>query len=588
MVDLPLSDPRCSNLSCHAFAAGYNASEAELPWLSQLEYGRWTIYYYSFWVLLFTVFNLYHIFQDQIQKRRRTNSIQCPTWRQKTLAVCRSLTYRRFTQRWSDTMGLPSWGLLAILALSTVFLAVLPFIEQPYVRKLFRYGSPPISIRCAMIISALTPLTVTLPGKVNVITLLTGVCYTKLNIIHRFVAYMLFALATVHTIPHLVSPIQDGGIDNLSRLYREKKRELSGTALYAVCFGLAFFSIPWIRKRAYEAFAYVHIFLAISYVALLWWHIDGEYMSPNYLYVTIGLWATSFLIRGFFRNRLFPVGPAHSLRGYPTTLKHLPGNITRIVVSVPGNLTWRPGQHAYIRMPKLSILDNHPFTIASIPRQTKDCEKEHKMVFLVRAHTGFTHTLSTHAHDLRTLIDGPYGAHLRPLHRIYDDIICVAGGTGITAILPMAMHLAEKMSRVECVLKTVRLVWMIRDKDWLSWIQEEIEQVKSIAAGSKGRVILDVYVTARGPKPVTAEEILESSAETLVQMSPGFLMTTHYLKPEISQLLPDLIKGPRSLVLGCGPDAMKTSLSNTIAGLQQRVLSGNMMEVALRTETFGW
>jgi len=61
-----------------------------------------------------------------------------------------------------------------------------------------------------MIISALTPLTVALAGKINIITWITGVGYAKLNVYHRYVSYLIFCLATVHVVsPPFFSPIPD-------------------------------------------------------------------------------------------------------------------------------------------------------------------------------------------------------------------------------------------------------------------------------------------------------------------------------------------------------------------------------------------
>jgi hypothetical protein len=40
--------------------------------------------------------------------------------------------------------------------------------------------------------------------------------------------------------------------------------------------------------------------------------------------------------------------------------------------------------------------------------------------------------------------------------------------------------------------------------------------------------------------------------------------------------------------LGCGPESLKIDLSNAVASSQKRVLSGQLQEIALYTETFGW
>ena len=51
-----------------------------------------------------------------------------------------------------------------------------------------------------MLISGLTPLTVALAGKVNIITWMTGVSYEKLNVFHRYGGYAICVLGTIHTV----------------------------------------------------------------------------------------------------------------------------------------------------------------------------------------------------------------------------------------------------------------------------------------------------------------------------------------------------------------------------------------------------
>jgi hypothetical protein len=41
-------------------------------------------------------------------------------------------------------------------------------------------------------------------------------------------------------------------------------------------------------------------------------------------------------------------------------------------------------------------------------------------------------------------------------------------------------------------------------------------------------------------------------------------------------------------MIGCGPTKMSQNLSNAVAACQSKVFSGEVQEVALHTETFGW
>jgi hypothetical protein len=187
---LPLSDPKCMNASCEAFIIGFNDSQLRYSNTLFLNYGFWTVYFYAALVGIFTFIHFKHRIADLNNKKHL---------REKAVGIWRSFTYRRLYGWLGDQLDV-SYGILVLLAAATIFLSVMPFYAGFYLREEFRFGSPPLSVRCAMVISALTPIMIALAGKMNMITLLTGVSYAKLNIWHRFVGYAVFALAIVHTV----------------------------------------------------------------------------------------------------------------------------------------------------------------------------------------------------------------------------------------------------------------------------------------------------------------------------------------------------------------------------------------------------
>ncbi|GME37512.1 putative ferric reductase protein [Neofusicoccum parvum] len=400
-----------------------------------------------------------------------------------------------------------------------------------------------------MCISALMPLLAALAGKVNFVTWVTGASYAELNIFHRYVGGVVFALATIHTVPHIVAPIKDGGGDYMAQLFIAHKRELSGVILYFIFLVMMVLSVPWVRRRFYEFFAFTHIILGMAFFGVLWWHIKGEYASPIYIYSTVGIFVLSNLLRIVHRNRSFlrgnplcKCGWEGALGGFPTKFEQLPGNITKVTVDVPASMRWKPGRHSYIRMPRIAVFGNHPFTVASIPSTSPN--EPNQLVFLIRAHAGFTrslaqsaalhqppspvssppistlsstsnvpllmekqqqqlpalsdleaqrprHPLSSTPHaPIRTIVDGTYGTYTGPLHRTFDTVVLIAAGTGITAALPHALDLAARMRDAallppanpdHCAVRDIRLVWTVRDEAWVGWVRRELELAVSNA-----------------------------------------------------------------------------------------------------------
>lgn len=52
---------------------------------------------------------------------------------------------------------------------------------------------------------ACIPFLVAVSSKANVITLLTGISHENLNVIHRWVAWMSFALSLLHALPYFIA-----------------------------------------------------------------------------------------------------------------------------------------------------------------------------------------------------------------------------------------------------------------------------------------------------------------------------------------------------------------------------------------------
>ena len=106
VADLPITDPHCMNDTCDAFAAGFAESQKIISLQSQLEYGKWTAYFYAFWILLFAMIRLYHILEDNLTRSNPYNRLRKPSWNNKMIALCRSFTYRRLSGPIRRAIGL--------------------------------------------------------------------------------------------------------------------------------------------------------------------------------------------------------------------------------------------------------------------------------------------------------------------------------------------------------------------------------------------------------------------------------------------------------------------------------------------------
>jgi len=79
------------------------------------------------------------------------------------------------------------------------------------------FGAPPIAIRTGLMAFGCTPVLIALAGKVNIISLLTGISHEKLNVFHRWVAWMTFVLSLIHAVPFFLQSYWDGPFYGVSK-----------------------------------------------------------------------------------------------------------------------------------------------------------------------------------------------------------------------------------------------------------------------------------------------------------------------------------------------------------------------------------
>ena len=178
--------------------------------------------------------------------------------------------------------------------------------------------------------------------------------------------------------------------------------EYTGIAPFAVLVFLCLFSAPWFRQMCYELFVHSHIVAAIAFLGTMFWHCDNTGDSWYYLWATVAIWVFQLAARALDKTSMFEVqqkrrtGTAHV-----QVLDDDAGRAAMLRISVQTSLKWSPGQHVFLRFPKLAILDNHPFTIASVmhkPSEKENSEsRKNELLFLVRPYTGVTKRLLQHA-----------------------------------------------------------------------------------------------------------------------------------------------------------------------------------------------
>ncbi|GAB7348101.1 hypothetical protein MBLNU459_g6125t2 [Dothideomycetes sp. NU459] len=410
----------------------------------------------------------------------------------------------------------PSLGAIFVVGAALIFVILYCFVPQPYYWQSIQFGSPPLAIRAGMIAVAMMPWIVALSMKANLISMITGIGHERLNVMHRWLAYLCLILSLIHTIPFYITPVWDQGGLRVFKSYFGNGMYIYGTGIAALVplIFLCLHSLPPLRRYMYELFVSLHVPVAMIYLGMLFWHCKNYLTSWNYLYATTGIWFISYMIRLLFLNWTNPWRMSW-LIGEEAAVTLLPENAIKI--TIPTQMKWRPGQYVYLRMPGISVFENHPFTIASLCSDDFPSaygEEYRDMVLVFRPFGGFTKKVLKSAiehgpwHTYRAFIDGPYGGMGRSMDA-FDHVVLFAGGSGITALVSQLLDLIKRMREGKAVTRTVQVIWALKRPETMEWFKEELRICAEFAPPDT--VQCQFYITAAKRQAKTGQLV---SAQT--------------------------------------------------------------------------
>lgn len=457
----------------------------------------------------------------------------------------------------------------------------------------------PWSDRIGVLAYALTPLSVMLANRESLLSLFTGVPYQSFNFLHRWLGYVIFVQSALHTIGWCVVEI---------RLYQPQPQVAQkwivqtymvwGVVAMLLLTILFVLSTPWaLRLTGYEFFRKAHYVLAMVYIGACYAHWDalGCFLIPSLLLWGIDRGAR--MIRtAFLHYQILPSG-SMGFKPAQATITRFPdaesGDVIRLDLDNEQD-PWAIGQHFYLCFTEGSIWQSHPFTPLNAPL-TKGGKVTHS--YIMRAKAGETRKVAEIAAQKLTgssngtattpvILTGPYGETLMESITPDTNIVCVAGGTGITYVLPVLLELARHPRASD---RTMELIWAMRHTTNVEWVQKEMDILYSAqeSLGLKIRLFAtrdlsgstseDSKPPSIGEKKVPVDTIgvqepgpedkgtsLERAVEKL-----GGDKTEVQRHPNLGRLLQDFVdstvRGPTT-VFASGPGAMISDLRTIVAG----------------------
>lgn len=355
-----------------------------------------------------------------------------------------------------------------------------------------------LAVRASWLGVAQVPLLILLAGKNNLIGALSGVSYERLNVLHRWVSRVLLFLITLHLIfLHLSWNAYDLG----PLEYATDSCIPTGWATYAILLWINISTIAPIRNFSYEFFVVQHIVTFFGFIIAIMWHLPSTALySRVYIYIPIALYIIDRIVRSarYAWNNIRP--------GRATVIS-LDGGVTRVTVSSNAIKSWTPGAHVFLSIPKFGIGQSHPATIASTPTSHNG-----KLVFILKAHKGFTSRLLQSANSATSLlptkasntartqtshialIDGPYGGSYNDFAS-FDTVLLVAGSTGTTFTLPILLNIACRVHKQKLPVKRIVFLWIIKNTSWTSWISAELTKAAATLQAAGVELSIQIHVT---------------------------------------------------------------------------------------------
>ncbi|KAF9767865.1 hypothetical protein IL306_014908 [Fusarium sp. DS 682] len=461
----------------------------------------------------------------------------------------------------------------------------------------------PWSNRVGVLAYALTPLSVMLASRESILSLLTGVPYQSFNFLHRWLGYIILAQALLHTIGWIVietklyAPQPKAALQLVTETYM-----IWGIVATLLILLIFILSLPFvIRRTGYEFFRKAHYVLAMVYIGACYAHWDK---LSCFLYSSLILWAidrTLRLIRTGLIHYQFISDGSMGFKTIHAAMRYFPdaenGDILRLDFEHSQD-SWKIGQHFYLCFTKCSIWQSHPFTPLSNP-VLRDGKVKHS--YILRAKSGETKRLAELARKELTedptattplILSGPYGESTARDLTPEANLLCVAGGTGITYILPVLLRL---ISHSSLETRKVQLIWAIRKESDTQWVEEELQSILK-ASGTRVIEVL-IYVTRETGSSTASDserDIHEGDKIDKVGISPVSLpvdsgniadsrssITKIYNRqPELKSMVPSFvdntIRGPTK-VIASGPGSMISDLRSAVAACNSgaQVWKGN-------------
>ncbi|KAH7520875.1 hypothetical protein FEM48_Zijuj08G0192100 [Ziziphus jujuba var. spinosa] len=327
---------------------------------------------------------------------------------------------------------------------------------------------------------------------------------------HVWLGHLTMLLFTLHGLFYVIAWAIEGRL--LEELREWKDIGIANSAgVVSLLAGLLMWATSFspVRKLNFELFFYTHQ-LYVVFVIFLAFHV-GDFI---FCMAAGGIFL--FMLDRFLRfcqsRRIVKILAA----------KCHPCGTVELVLSKPSNLQYNALSFVFLQIRELSWLQWHPFSVSSSPLDGK-----YHMSVLIKVLGQWTSKLrgnitkisETEPEEespfkphtkLTASVEGPYG-HELPYHLMYENLILVAGGIGLSPFLAI---LSDILHRVRdgrpCLPRNVLIIWAVKKSNELPLLSTVDMESICPSFSNKLNIETRIYVT-REPEPPLEEGKVQST-----------------------------------------------------------------------------
>ena len=298
---------------------------------------------------------------------------------------------------------------------------------------------------------------------------------------------------------------------------------------------MTLFALPYFRRNYWNVFVLTHCLYLVVYV-FSWIHYPSVMVYSS---VPVALYVADLLSRYIMSTCAISSRIVSCHKRY--------GGVTKLIIRKK-DFHFEPLQYVLIKIPSISSLEWHPFSISS--RAETDGDYTEFSVH-IKSNLKDSWTEAVSKGDLsgaEIMVQGPFGNPSIPVNK-YKDIILCTGGVGITPALSLAQFVCSKNTTTNPdESMQVQLVWSGRGDSAFATFGEELAAIHKLDLEN---VMLTLHNTAAG----CSKEI---SVPLNDKEEGNYILPVKVGRPDFESIFD--LAGSRTAVFACGPPPMVRSV----------------------------